>query len=368
MSIDSVVSVGRVLRQRSQVAPLHVAGGDFGNETAVLVDGARMLQIPSYMAVGNLHDLLTSRAGAGGEGTLGPGEYALAYDGLTWFVGQLALEQCDDATAERANSGRYTGGHTLRLLMALVGALYDGDVRLRLVTGVPPALMKDQAQIGQDIAESLCGTHSFTIHDHRGSRDVLLVIEHVVTMMEGVATMMTYATPGRPIGLIDIGGYSVDTAFLGADGKILDSRTQSLVGSGVSRLGELISEHVRSQYGRTLRPRERDAVLASYRAGATATIYQRGAQAISYATMRQMCSNIAGRQMAFLAQYWADGDATRVGADAERVIVIGGGAFYFPPHLQIATAVVVPDAPFAANAQAYAAFARRIEARGTWKR
>jgi hypothetical protein len=337
-----------------------------GNETALIADATQIVQIPSYIGSGNVRDLLVSRSSTDGAGRLESGEYAIDYQGLPYFVGQLALQQSDDASAARANTGRYTSGHTLRLLMALVGSRYRTDVRLRVVTGVPPSLLKEQPTLREEIAEHLVGPHCFTFMDQHGTREIVMTIEAVVVMMEGVAPMAVNCIPGKPIGLIDIGGHSFDIGFLGADGKIIDSRTRSLTGQGVARVGDLLAEQFRVQHGRMLRPREIDQVLHAYRNQQSATIFHRGEQQISHAMVAGVLASVAERQNAFLAKWWADGDGSVVGADAERVLMIGGGALYFPPLLNIATKVLVPPHPYEENARSYAEFARRIEQRGSW--
>src|SRR6266516_6095073 len=137
MTTTTTLVLGKQLKRRQQEATLHLAGLDPGNNTTILVDETSTVQFSSYIGSGNLADLLASRGGSGGEGTLQPGEYVLETGGATYYVGDLALRQSKDATTARSDPGRYVNGHTLRLLMAAVGAHYADDVRLRLVTGVP---------------------------------------------------------------------------------------------------------------------------------------------------------------------------------------------------------------------------------------
>jgi hypothetical protein len=74
---------------------------------------------------------------------------------------------------------------------------------------------------------------------------------------------------------------------------------------------------------------------------------------------------VRGEISSFLAQHWATGADGSVGADGAYVVLIGGGAYYFP-DLALDTAVKQPPHPEQANARAYAALAQRLEARGKW--
>lgn len=283
-------------------------------------------------------------------------------------MGDLALSQSSDATSARANTGRYTDGHTLRLLMTLAATLFPGDARLRLVTGIPPSVMKDTPAIKQDIPQALVGTYHYTYHSSRGSRQVVLVIESVVAMMEGVPAMYVHSTPSKPIGLIDIGGHSFDVAFLDRHGKIVDTRTRSLIGQAVARAGEILSEQFRKRHGRGLKANEINDAYTAFLARESLTVYHRGAIELTPDMTGLAFAQVAEAQMAFLSKYWADGDQHQIGADAERVLIIGGGGLMFPPYLRIATQVIIPDNPFEENARSYQIFAERIEARQSWPR
>lgn len=363
--MTTATPLAQQLRVRERAAPLRLAGLDAGNATALLADGPQIAQIPSYIGSGNLDDLLATRGGAGGASALLAGEYAIEHAGQVLFVGELALSQSRDASTARADTARYANGHALRLLMALVGIVYGSDVRLKLVTGVPPAVMKAQPQIGSQIAASLVGTHYYTFHDARGARAIALTIEAVAVVMECVATLAALGEAGKPIGVLDIGGHTVDISWFDARGRVVDARTDSLLGAGVDRVGELLSQEFRAQYGRALQPDEIQQVLHAYLADETATIYHRGARTISVDVVRRAVGAVARQINAFLGQRWGTGDGG-VAADGAYVLLVGGGARFFPPFLQLDAPLRQSDTPEQDNARSYAQFAARIEQRGTW--
>jgi hypothetical protein len=358
------MELGKQLKRRQQEATLHLAGLDPGNNTTILVDEAGAVQFASYVGSGNLADLLASRGGSGGEDTLKPGEYVIETGGATYYVGDLALRQSKDATTARGDTGRYANGHTLKLLMAAVGARYAGDVRLRLVTGVPAKLFKEQPDLRDRITQALIGEHFFIFHDQRGRHEVMLMVEHVVVQMEGVVALAALGERGKPVGVVDIGGGSTDIGWFDADGRVVDHRVASLP-KGVERVCEVLSQQFRHKHGRELTSQERDAILANYLAGQDTTVYHRGPQVISLRQVRQAIATVRTEIISFLAQHWSIGEDGSVGADGAYVVLIGGGAYYFP-DLAIDTELKRPAAPEQANAQAYAALAQRLEARGKW--
>ncbi|HNP74522.1 MAG TPA: ParM/StbA family protein [Kouleothrix sp.] len=363
--MTTATPLAQQLRARERTAPLHLVGLDAGNATALLADGAQIIQIPSYIGSGSLADLLATRGGAGGAAALLPGEVAIEHAGQLFFVGDLALSQSRDASSARADTARYANGHTLRLLMALVGIAYGGDVRLRIVTGVPPAVMKAQPQIGTQIAESLLGTHYYVFHDLHGRHEIALTIETVAVVMECVATLAALGEPGKPIGVLDIGGHTVDISWFDARGRVVDSRTDSLLGAGVDRVGEILSQQFRSQYGRALRPDEIQQLFQAYLAGEATTIYHRGPRVISADQVHRAIGTVAATINTFLGQRWGGGDGG-VAADGAYVLLVGGGARFFPPFIQLDAPVRQSPRPEQDNAQSYAQFAQRIQQRGTW--
>lgn len=363
----TVLEMRAATHATEQAIPTRLVGGDFGNATALLVDGGTVVQIPSFIGSGSLDDLLSSRGGAGNAGSLQAGEYVIEQNGQTWFVGDLALSQTRNASSARADTARYANGHTLKLLMVLAGAMYrELTVRLKVVTGVPPVVMKEQPGIKAAISSSLLGTHSYIFHDAHGTRSMTLIVEAVAVVMEGVAALATLGESGAPIGLIDIGGYTVDITWFDAQGRVVDSRTQSLTGAGVERIGEIVSAQFRQAHGRLLRAEEIHAILAAFLRGEEATVYHRGAHVVGYAQVGQAIGAVAREINTFLAQHWSLGSDGSVGADGKYVQIIGGGARFLADLLHVDTERHVPDDPEQINAHSYALFARRIEARGRW--
>lgn len=361
----TATTLARHISRREQTALRHIVGVDLGNRTSLLVDGQQATQIPSLISRnGNLAALLSARAGAGATGNLEAGEYVVEHGGITYYAGALALSQdATGATSGSADVSRYYNGTTLISLMALVGATYPGDVRLKVVTGVPPALLDDQPTIKRQISEHLIGNHHFTFHSSAGSRDVLMNVERVLVLAEGAAALAVYGTPNEPCGVLDIGWHTADVAWFDRHSKIVKDKSGSLPGAGMERVGEVLSQSFRRRSGRALQADEIAYILDEYVAGRTATIYHRGKHEITPGDVQEAIRVVTPAIANFLMLKWGGKDGS-VAADAAVVLLIGGGPLFFEPKID--TLVKRFDQPQEQNARAYAAFAGRVEQLGKW--
>lgn len=339
-----------------------IGGADLGNSTSLYKTGETVVQIPSFVGVGNLDDLLNARLGSGGNGALKSGEYAVEHGGICYFVGQLAVDQLADASTQRGDYNRYANGHTLLLLMALVAAAHPGldSVKVRLVTGLPIKLFKERPSLKNEVRTALEGTHFYTFHDVRGSRSIALEIEAVGVVMEGLAAAKAFGEKGKPMLVVDIGGGSFDIAFINTDGEVVEMRSGSLMDNGSERVGEMMSAEFRRQYGRALTPNEIETALRNYLQHKETTIYESGERVITVANVQRAIDTVAAAGDSFLSRKLGP----RPGSDAAMAFVIGGAARYIKPKLHCV--VHSPEAPERTNVEAYAAFAERAEANGAW--
>lgn len=352
----------RLVRQAAQ-APLFVGGLDAGQSTALLKLGEMVLQIPSYVGTGDLSDLLSTRLGSGSAGGLRPGEYVIEVNGAAYFVGELALAQALDATTQRGDTNRYHNGHTKVLLYALVGAMFPqlSAVRLRLFTGLPIQVYRDQPGLKGQVRESLEGEHFYTIHDERGVREMHLIVECVGVVMEGVAAAKAFGPQGKPMLINDIGGGSFDVAYLNAQGEVVDAKSGSLLNNGSERIGELLSTWFRAQYGRALTALEIAEVLANYLAGRPTTIYEEGAREVPVDQVERVIGQVRSYAESFLSRKLG----SRPGSDTALALVIGGAARFIQPKLY-APEVKIPDKPERYNVEAYAFYAEQFEKAQKW--
>lgn len=358
--------IAREVRQRinRQIADAQtfIAGADLGNCTSLYKTGNIVVQLPSYVGIGNLDDLLSTRLGSGSAGGLKAGEYAVECGGATFFVGDLAIVQATGATTQRGDSNRYANGHTLILLMALVGVAHPAltSVRLRLVTGLPIKTFRDRPALKADVRHTLEGVHFFTFHDANGSRSMCLEVEAVGVVMEGLGAARAFGATGKPMVVVDIGGDSFDVAFIDAHGEVIDIRSGSLMHNGSERIGELLSSGFHRQFGRDLTPPEVEATLRNYLSGWDTTIYEAGECSIEVSAVQRAIDTVTAAGNSFLSQKLGP----RPGSDAAEALVIGGAARYIKPALSCP--VTIPAAPERTNVEAYVVFAQRAEANNAW--
>lgn len=358
----SLRAFARSMVSRERNAPLWLAGADLGNTTALFAVGPDFVQIPSLIGTGDLAALLATRGGAGGEGKLYIGEYAIEFEGQTWYVGQLAADQSADATTDRGNPNRQASGHGLRLLLALVGA-YDPQVttvRLRLVTGLPIKQFKARPELRKRIAEELTGTYCYKFFDSNGVREMQVVVEACIVGMEGAMAAQAFGVAGQPSGFVDIGGDSFDVGWINAAGRLVEERTDSLMDAGAERIATTVSNQFRKQYGRELTAAERAEVLSNYQHGQGTNVYEDGKRLISYETVREAVRQVSDRGDRFLAQKWG----AKPGSDGAQVRLLGGAARLWKP--EVYAELVRSEQPEADNVLAFAAFAERFETAGKW--
>lgn len=356
-------SLARSMITRERTAQLWLAGADLGNTTALFAVGDRFIQIPSLIGTGDLAALLATRGGAGDDGKLMPGEYAIEYQGQTWYIGQLAADQSTDATTDRGNPNRQASGHGLRLLLALVG-VFDSEitaVRLRVVTGLPIRQFKARPDLRQAIAESLVGTHCYKFYDSTGVREMQVEVEACIVGMEGAMAAQAFGVPGKPSGFIDIGGDSFDVGWINAQGRLVEERTDSLLDAGAERIASAVSALFKKHYGRELTTTERAELLANKQRMQNTTVYEDGPRSITYDTVHEATRQAADRGDRFLQQKWG----AKPGSDGAQVRLLGGAARLWRPHVY--AELVVSDQPEADNVLAFAAFATRFDAAGKFR-
>jgi hypothetical protein len=341
-----------------------LVGFDPGNSEATLSVAAngkqQSLTIPSFIGSGSLEELRRIRGGTGRE-SLEPGEYVLACDGRSHFVGTLALEQSDDATSARGNVLRYWTGHTCRLLLTLAGALVPRtETVIRLVTGLPVQVWSKETL--RQVQQSLVGEHHFTLN----GRPRTLVVEGVMVLMEGAGALALHGmNEDVPQAVVDVGGRTTDLFWAQGMRPVLPRCMGAPI--GVEKIGDAIGADFLRQHRRDLQPREVRQVLRSYASGSEAPpLFAGGVRVQLNGEVRSAAQSVGQEVASFVARTWRSSEQGAVAAEAARVLLIGGGAYYLAdalrqaiPHLE------VPRHPELVNAQGYLAVGGQIP-EGAW--
>jgi hypothetical protein len=337
-------------------------GGDFGCGDSTLVTGpGTSLTIPSYVAVGSQAELQRIRGGSRSLSPLGDDEYILEHAGRTYFVGRLAYDQGTNASNARDDISRYWNGHTLRLLLTLVGASYNADhVRLRLVTGLPVIVWTPENVVR--VQQSLMGTHTFKLN----GRERQVTVTSVLVMMEGAGALARYGSDENvPQGVLDCGTRTLDLFQAQGMDPILERCDGRPI--GVDRIADEIQRWFEDEHKRPLTVRELRDVLRSHVEGRShAPIFTEQGQVVINGEVGRIIDGIAEELISFISQKWSVGQRGQVASNLSQIIFVGGGAYYFGPHIKrLLPRVVVPDQPELANAVGYYEVAIALD-EGDW--
>jgi hypothetical protein len=345
-----------------------VFGLDPGNSEATGVitpEGkVRILTIPSEIGAGSFSQLTRIRGGAGQQRRLAPDEYVLEVDGSSWFVGALALEQSATASSARGDVSRYWSGHTLRLLMVLAGTLIaERSFTLRVVTGLPVTVW-DTATTVPQVQHSLCGTHTFRL----GGQERMMTVVGVMVVMEGAGALVAHGrADDTPQAVIDIGGRTTELFWAHGQRPILPRCTG--FDRGVGDVGDALAVAFLEQYGRALTPREvRESLRETAHGRAHPPIFVEGRPIQLGELIARTVRDVGADIRSQISRAWRSSEQGKVAAEAARVLLIGGGAYYFAPTLRaLIPHLEVPKHPEFANAQGYLAIGRQLPER-VWAR
>lgn len=365
---QTAAAITRRFQQDMRETNVLFAGFDGGNATAVLWVGDEYRQITSYIGTGDVSSYTSFGGDAGGG--FRPGDHVLIDEVETWFVGDLARTQCQDASTQKGNDARYYLGHTLRLFKTMIAAyvaeknpgVFQHSIRVKVVTSVPIKLYRSDPALGLHVAESYVGDYWYRYINHTGEHTVHLLIEAAQTGMEGLSPLIAFGEKGKPQGFIDFGGGSIDIGCVDEKKTPLYEKCQSLMEWGTERVVELVSGQFRAVHGRLLDQAEQGKVLPAYQAGNDLVIYEQGEQVIPVTQMTDIVGGVNQQIDSFLKTWWGK----RPGNNLASVRLIGGGATIFQPTLY-AGEIIIPPHPHAENARANAALAERLETRQAWK-
>lgn len=341
-----------------------IGGFDAGNSETTFMANGRTLTIPSFIGSGSLGDLARIRASsAGAEGALEADEYVLEHGGRSYFVGRLALEQAQDASAARGDVTRYWSGHTLRLLLTVVAATFKTPtVAVRLVTGLPVQVWSKET--ARFVRESLVGQHQFKLN----GQERTVVVEGVLVVMEGAGALAVAGMREKvQQAVIDIGGRTTDLFWTHGQQPVMPRCTGTDI--GVERIGDELKRLFADRHGRDLRDTEVREILRAYAEGRQPDpIYVRGNKVQLNGEVEQIVQGVGQQICSFVSQHWRSSERGDVAADAAVVLLIGGGAYYFRTQIEtLISQLKVPIRPEVENARGYAAIGNQVPEQA-WQR
>ena len=347
-------------------------GYDPGNSetstVAITPDGEqRFLTIPSRVGRGSFDDLRRFRNMRSVQAldVLHSGEYILycpEIDASECYVGGLALSQSRISTSAFGDNNRYWSLHTRQLLLTTTGALIsDSRYELHVVTGMPIETYSDLNR--RKVCDALEGEHHFILN----GRERLAIVHVEKVIMESAGAMIAYGDD-RPLrqGVVDIGGRTTD--LYTSEGQMPLIPLCRGAALGVELAADIVSRTFQTRYGRALTPQEIRLVLrASVGSNQYPPIHTHG-QEVSPIDLRQQTEDALrsfGRDIAtFASQVWANDELGGVATDMAKVLLVGGGAYYFYQDIaKLIPHVTVPQQLELANALGYAALAHHLRLR-----
>lgn len=327
---------------------MEVVGFDAGNSESTLTwqgsSGLRHVTAPSFVGSGRLEELKRVRS-AVGSGALSKDEQVLVYRGASFYVGRLAIEEARDATAARNDVSRYWNGHTLYLLLTLAAqAGISGPVRV--MTGLPVSAWNTENK--RAIQRAFVGTHEYTIN----GKARVLTIDAVGVMMEGAAALASYGLSDVPQAVVDIGGRTTDLFWAFGARPLVDRCTA--VNVGVESAADILKRQTLETHRRELHPIELRNVLRAHVSGQAAPrVFGNGREIVLNGAVGSAIQTVGAQIVSQIAARWGD-DRGVIASEAARVVLIGGGAYYFADMLRAAIShIEVARLPELANALGY---------------
>lgn len=325
-----------------------ILGFDAGNSEATLTwhqgTTVRHVTAPSFVGSGSLSELRRVRGAVGSE-RLQKDEFVLGFGGSSYYAGRLAMEESRDASAARNDVSRYWNGHALRLLLALAGAAgISGPARI--MTGLPISAWTTENK--RAVQRGLIGTHVYTFN----GKDRTLTIDAVGVMMEGAAALASQSVTTAPYAIIDIGGRTIDLFW--SEGVRPITQRCAAEEIGVEKVADLLRQHILERHRRELQPKELRGILRAYITGAPMPQVFASGKEVVYCDAVDAAVSAVGQQItSYVVQQWGDDRGVAAG-EAARVLLIGGGAYFFADALRsVIPHIELVRPPELANAMGY---------------
>jgi hypothetical protein len=248
------------------------------------------------------------------------------------------------------------------LLLTLTGALIpEAEYEVHVVTGLPIETYSDQNR--RKVRSCLEGEHRYLLNGRE--RRALIYVEQVI--MEGAGAMIACGDD-RPVrqAVLDVGGRTTDLYTANGQAPLIALCRGAAL--GVELAADLLNATVQARCGRGLTSQESRAVLrTTVGRGQYPAIYANG-QEVSPLEVRQWIEEAlrsVGRDLVtFVSQTWTSSERGSVATEMARVLLVGGGAYYFYREIApLIPHVTVPQQPELANALGYAALARHLRVR-----
>jgi hypothetical protein len=344
-------------------------GHDYGNSKTCgityIAGNLRELTMPSTLYEGSREELeaMSTNGDLRQIGAVHDTAHIIAVNGNEFYVGDLAIEQAPSSDAmtltSRGDITRYWSVRSLAMLLATSGTLIkDREYGLIVVTGLP-ILTHNEENI-EAIKNALEGDHEFVLDGER--RIAHIAIRKVI--MEGSGANIAHGAIGKvKAGIIDIGGRTTDIYMVNGQTPIKDQCKSHDIGveSAIDSLTESFEKEFRYPLSASDAAKLQNCFVDTKDYNSVATVRNAGAHHMRVdALLSKSLGEVGKRISGFIKRSWASSlRSDVVASDAEYVLLVGGGAYYFEDSVRalFANRLSVPIRPECANAAGYARLA-----------
>jgi len=321
--------------------------------------------MPSALYEGSQEELESMSMGGDlrQTGTLNDRSHIIKVNGNEFYVGDLAIEQAPSMNiAELTSRGditRYWSVRSLAMLLATSGTVIkDREYGLIIVTGLPIATHNEENI--QAIKNALEGDHDFILDGER--RIAHVAVRKII--MEGSGANIAHGAIGKvKAGIIDIGGRTTDIYMVSGQTPIKDQCKSFDMGveSAIDSLIEAFEKEFRYPLSAGDAAKLQNCFVDTKSYDFVATVRNAGANHQRVDALLSKSLGEVGRKISgFIKRSWSSSLRNDVVAsDAEYVLLVGGGAYYFEEGIRalFQNRLSLPHKPELANAAGYARLA-----------
>jgi hypothetical protein len=344
-------------------------GHDYGNSKTCgityIAGNLRELTMPSALYEGSREELeaMSTNGDLRQIGAIHDTAHVIAVNGNEFYVGDLAIEQAPSADAmtltSRGDITRYWSVRSLAMLLATSGTLIkDREYGLIVVTGLP--ILTHNEENTQAIKNALEGDHEFVLDGEK--RVAHIAIRKVI--MEGSGANIAHGAIGKvKAGIVDIGGRTTDIYMVNGQTPIKDQCKSHDIGveSAIDSLIEAFEKEFRYPLSVSDAAKLQACFVDIKDYNSVATVRNAGAHHVQVdALLSKSLGEVGKRISGFIKRSWSSSlRSDVVASDAEYVLLVGGGAYYFEESVKalFANRLSVPARPECANAAGYARLA-----------
>lgn len=344
-------------------------GHDYGNSKTCgityLAGTLRELTMPSALYEGSREELesMSTNGDLRQIGAVHDHAHVIEINGNEFYTGDLAIEQAPSTDTmtltSRGDITRYWSVRSLAMLLATSGTLIkDREYGLTVVTGLP-ILTHNEENI-EAVKAALEGDHEFILDGER--RMAHVTIRKVI--MEGSGANIAHGAIGKiKAGIVDIGGRTTDIYMVNGQTPIKDQCKSHDLGveSAIDSLVESFEKEFRYPLSASDAAKLQNCFVGAKNYNEVATVRNAGASHLSVdALLSRSLGEVGKRISGFIKRSWASSlRSDVVASDAEYILLVGGGAYYFEDNVKalFANRLSVPARPECANAAGYARLA-----------